>query len=75
MSQPQRSMTPEQVKAARALLGLKQEDLADLAGLSRNNIAAYENGRGVSGVLYDKIFDALVDAGIEFLRGGVRVRG
>lgn len=71
----QREMTPAQCKAARALLGLKQQELADLARLTRSAIADFENERGTGGVIYDRIYDALTDAGIIFSPGGVRLRG
>ena len=39
-------MTPAQCKAARALLGWSQQDLADKAGLHKRTIAGFEAGEG-----------------------------
>jgi len=69
-----RELTPEQVKAARALLKITQDQLAEMAGIKRNSVADFENRRRTSGRIYDKIYDALTDAGIEFSRGGARLR-
>ena len=38
-------MTAKEIKDARSLAGLTQQELADKAGLSRNTIQGYENGR------------------------------
>ncbi|MFG1263632.1 helix-turn-helix transcriptional regulator [Xanthobacter aminoxidans] len=74
--------TGNQLKAARALAGLDQSELARRAGVNINTIGAMEK-RGpemlTSGL--DKItavMRALEDAGVEFLnhgRPGVRLKG
>jgi predicted transcriptional regulator len=70
-----------QIKAARALLGWSQDDLAKRSGVSEPTIGRLEaeggeiGGRAETG---DKIRRALEKAGIEFTNGnspGVRLRG
>jgi transcriptional regulator with XRE-family HTH domain len=67
--------TPEQIKAARALLRMEQEELARRAGVSvttirrleapdREHAVAVETAAGVQ--------NALQEAGIEFIHDGVR---
>lgn len=75
-------LTGNHLKAARALAGLDQETLADLAGVSVNTIRNMEavgndaiGGRQSS---RDKVQAALEGLGIEFMNGGepgVRLRG
>ncbi|UCI05210.1 transcriptional regulator [Mesorhizobium sp. B1-1-8] len=73
-------VTTRQVKAARALLGWSQGDLAEGSAVSEPTIARLEaedgplGGRPETGA---KIIRALVDAGIEFISengGGLGVR-
>jgi len=65
---------PEQVRAARKLLGLSQRDLALLAGVSEDSIRRFEDrARMPWGASVAAIKRALEDAGIEFL-GGLIVR-
>jgi len=75
-------ITASQVKAARALLGLSQGELAELAGLGIATIKRLELAtelRGAATTLW-KVQTALEEAGIEFLSAGegggpgVRVR-
>lgn len=72
--------TIRQVKAARALLGWSQGDLAERSGVSEPTIARLEAEDGLLGGRPDtaaKILQALIDAGIEFLPkngGGAGVR-
>lgn len=67
-----------QIKAARALLGMKQAELAKEVGLSLSALSNIENGISdprVSNLM--KIKKALEDAGIEFIDpngGGAGVR-
>ncbi|MCX8570850.1 helix-turn-helix transcriptional regulator [Aminobacter sp. MET-1] len=73
-------ITTRQVKAARALLGWSQGDLANHSGVSEPTIARLEAEDGVFGGRPDttaKIFNALVIAGIVFIPengGGMGVR-
>jgi|GEM_PF-160844 len=67
----------EQIRAARGLLGISQKELAEKAGISLNSLNNIE--RDVASPRADSIKsirDALEDDGIEFLEGnGVRPRG
>ena len=74
-------VTGNQLKAARALLGVEQTDLASRAGLHVNTIRKME-GKGSAEItsgadVVRKVQIALETAGIEFLnhgRPGVRLR-
>lgn len=60
--------TIEQIRAARALLGWSQSDLADNAGLSQTGIARIENGTNKPNTqTLEKIETAFEIANIEFL--------
>jgi predicted transcriptional regulator len=69
-----------QVKAARALLGWSQSDLADRSGVSEPTIARLESADGVLGGREEtakRIIAALVSGGIEFIDengGGLGIR-
>ncbi len=66
-----------QVAAARYLLGLKQEELAEAAGVSTPTLASFEAGQARSHQRStEKIGQELARRGIEFTNGtglGVRV--
>ncbi len=66
----------EQIRAARALLGWSQHDLADKAGLSQTGIARIENGTNQPNTkTIEKINAAFDAADIEFLgSSGLRKR-
>ena len=68
--------TIEQIRAARALLGWNQHDLADKAGLSQTGIARIENGTNQpNSKTLEKIGNAFDEADIEFLaETGLRKR-
>ncbi len=68
--------TIEQIKAARALLGWSQADLASAAGLSQTGIARIENGESKpNSETSSKMIQAFTKVGIEFLdTEGVRRR-
>jgi transcriptional regulator with XRE-family HTH domain len=59
-----------QVKAARALLGWKQPDLAEAAGVSIPTIKRYETGTSPIPVVKAAIVRALEDAGVVFVHDG-----
>lgn len=59
-------MTPAQSRAARELLGLTQEHLADMADLSLSTIQDFELGNQIDGSLVATIEVALEAVGIEF---------
>ncbi len=68
--------TIEQIRAARALLGWNQHDLANKAGLSQTGIARIENGTNQpNSKTIEKISKAFDEADIEFLGAtGLRKR-
>src|SRR5512145_2685079 len=71
-------ITAAQLRAARALLGIDQQTLADMAGVSLPTIQRMEasqgNVRGVIDTLI-KVIEALNAAGIELLDDNVKSEG
>jgi DNA-binding XRE family transcriptional regulator len=70
-------ITPEQIRAARALLRMEQDELARRAQVSVVTIRDLEAADGIGHVApttVDDIRHALEDAGAEFVPGGVRRR-
>lgn len=68
-------LSPEQIRAARALVGWKQEDLADASGMSLTAIRSLEMGYRPRHSTMDAVRTAFEDAGLEFIDGdGVRRR-
>lgn len=69
-------ITPRQIRAARALLGWSQQQLADKAIVSLNAVTRLERGTVDSrGSTIAAIEKALVKAGIEFLPVGDKGEG
>jgi transcriptional regulator with XRE-family HTH domain len=72
-------VTPGQCRAARALLGWKQIDLAKAAGLGESPVVNFERSKPVVAAEFiTKMRIALEDAGIEFTDGRrpcVRMKG
>jgi transcriptional regulator with XRE-family HTH domain len=67
--------TREQIKAARALLRMEQEELARRAGVSVTTIRRLEAASGeypVAEATAGEVQMALQEAGIEFIHDGVR---
>jgi len=65
---PAAMMTPAQIRAARALLGWKQTDLAEASGVSEISIKNVERGAtDARGSTLSKIQAALEAAGIEII--------
>lgn len=65
--------TIEQIRAARALLGWSQGELAERAGLSQTGIARIEAGSSQPNTsTVARILQAFATAGIDFIDGGVR---
>ena len=61
----------EQVKAARALLGWSQADLATKAEVSTSTIADFERGQGrTAPATVEAIRTAIVDAGVALVADG-----
>lgn len=68
-------MTAAQLRAARALLGIDQKTLAEMAGVSVPTIQRMEASQGnVRGVVdsLSKVVDALSAAGIELIGEGAQ---
>lgn len=69
-------VSPRQIRAARALLGWSQQQLADAAIVSVNALARLENGKVDSRVsTLQSIERALKKAGIEFLSADKKGEG
>jgi predicted transcriptional regulator len=71
-------MTAAQLRAARALLGIDQKTLAEMAGVSVPTIQRMEASRGnVRGVVdsLSKVVDALNAAGVELIGEGAQSLG
>jgi transcriptional regulator with XRE-family HTH domain len=68
-------VSPEQIRAARALLRLGQDELARRAGVSAITVRRAETGSaGVSPGALDGLRRALETAGVDFIERGVRRR-
>ena len=67
-------ISPQQVRAARSLIGFHQGELAKRAALSINTVFAYERHGCVSAKTKERITSALERLGIEFIENGVRLR-
>jgi transcriptional regulator with XRE-family HTH domain len=71
-------MTPEQCRAARALLNWSQKKLSDTAMVARATLAEFEGGKRTPYArTLEDIRTALEAAGVEFTNGGqpgVRLR-
>ena len=69
---------PSQVRAARGLLNLTQQDLADISGVSLRTIVQFERGEKEPSLSIARVLRlSLEAAGIEFIPengGGVGVR-
>jgi transcriptional regulator with XRE-family HTH domain len=64
-------MSPEQVKMARAALGLGVRELGEISGVSFTTISRYENGKsGLHMATADALRKALEAQGIQFLESG-----
>lgn len=64
-------MTPAQIRAARALLGWKQTDLAEAAGVSEISVKNIERGAtDARGSTLGKIQSAFEAAGLEIIPAG-----
>ena len=70
-------LTGPQIRAARALVGLSQVQVAERAGVASLTIKRIEGQDGPLRGSYqtvERIRAALEAAGVEFIEGGVRVR-
>ena len=69
-------MTPEQCRAARALLGMTQPALADAAGLGLSTVVDHEKERrAVASASIAAMRAALEAAGVQFLEPGEAAGG
>ncbi len=71
-------ITPQQMRAARALLGIDQKELAALAGVSLPTIQRMEASDGqVRGIVETlvKVISALEGRGVEFIGDNVPSQG
>lgn len=69
-------ITPRQIRAARALLGWSQQQLADEAIVSLNAVTRLEKGKVDSRVsTITAIEKTLIKAGVEFLASGEKGEG
>jgi predicted transcriptional regulator len=68
-------LTAGQVRAARALLGIRQSDLAAQSGVAEITVKLFEGGaRDARVSTAEKIRSALERAGVEFVEGGVKLK-
>jgi transcriptional regulator with XRE-family HTH domain len=65
-------ITAAQIRAARALLGWKRQELAEASGVPHSTIADYERGRTSSMLTENmgKMVAAFAKAGVEFTDAG-----
>jgi predicted transcriptional regulator len=69
-------ITPRQIKAARALLGWSQQELADKAIISLNALTRLERGQVDSRLsTLTAVQKALLKAGVEFIPTGDKGEG
>jgi transcriptional regulator with XRE-family HTH domain len=74
-------LSPDQCRAARALVNWTQAELGSLAGIIRAKVVAFERGQTVSAVTPRRLQTALERAGVAFVRAdaiggaGVVLRG
>jgi transcriptional regulator with XRE-family HTH domain len=74
----EQGVSPQQLRAARALLGWSRDRLAGAAGISPTAVANVEMGKPHRASSFAAIRSALEDAGVEFTHDGavcVRLRG
>jgi transcriptional regulator with XRE-family HTH domain len=70
-------LTPQAMRAARALLGLTIQEIAPQLGVSPTTVNQVEKGEGVRASTEAKIIDALDRLGVEITNGngtGARLR-
>jgi len=65
--------SPAQIKAARALLGWRQADLAEHSGVSTISVKNIEGGKRPRPSTMNALQAAFNEAGVEFLEKGVTV--
>ena len=68
-------ITPRQIRAARALLGWSQTELADRSIVSLSSVIRLEQGKSTTTDIYFRVCQALEDAGVVFLPSGRQGEG
>lgn len=63
-------MTPQQIRAGRALVGWSNRQLAEVAGIGVNTISRYENNGEAMHSTVTKMQRALEAAGVVFIPSG-----
>jgi transcriptional regulator with XRE-family HTH domain len=66
------NITPKQIRAARAMLGISQVELGRRAGVSCPRISQIELGSDALQSTMNAIHTALLRSGVEFCDGGVQ---
>jgi transcriptional regulator with XRE-family HTH domain len=66
-------ITAAQIRAARALIGVSQDGLARLSGISRPTLSAIEGGSDTKASILKSITGALESRGILFSSNGVSI--
>lgn len=64
------TITPQLVKAARALLDWTAADLAEKCSVGVSTVRVFESGGNVRPVSREAIFDGLLSAGVVFQNSG-----
>lgn len=65
-----KSMTPNHVKAARALLGLSADDFSQVLPIGVATLRTFESGKEIKDASREAIFDALTQHGVTMQNGG-----
>lgn len=77
MDRVETQLTPAQVRGARAMLNMTQDELASRAGVTRTSVLAFEadetTGRSIRDSTMGKLRRALEDAGAMFVNSDGRV--
>ncbi len=69
-------MKPEQIRMARAALGLGVRDLAELAGVSFTTVSRFETGKsGLQHSTAEALRKALEAQGVQFIEAGAVALG
>ena len=67
-------LTAAQVRAARAMIEMKQQDLAEAAGMARSALAAFEAGQRISRpATLERIRSVLENRGVIFIESDAGV--
>lgn len=67
-------MTPDQMRAARELLGLSAAAFANIADVSESTVVGFEGGADIPRPVIETMQVALESAGVAFREDGVRLK-